>query len=76
MVGYVSDCLTSHEVFDNMVCQLSPTRAQGGSGGNTLIGVLLLCHIRLVLCNIHIHNVTFDCGIETLYYYGGEPCID
>ena len=21
------------------------------------------------------HNVTFDCGIETLYYYGGEPCI-
>ena len=62
-----------------MVCQLSPTCAQGGSGGNTLIGVLLLRHKVSAMQHSYLldtHNVTFDCGIETLYYYGGEPCIE
>ena len=37
-----------------MVCQLSPACAQGGSGVNTLIGVLLLCHEVSAKCNIRI----------------------
>ena len=40
-----------------------------GSGGNTLIGVLLLCHEVSAMQHSYLldtHNVTFDCGIETL----------
>ena len=75
-----ADCLTMRYLTTWYV-QLSPTCAQRGSRWRKEIDRCIIIVMRLVSAMQHsylldTHNVTFDCGIETLYYYGGEPCIE